>query len=365
MKTPYEIAVLRKNGALDDAYAAARETYAAQPDDPETLRIFGFVIADQAKLFATQADTRCLDKLREFAALPIPKSENRVYESMLWNIRLYLRQQKSPEQQSAALSQVFPALQQLSPLPPCKAWSALLHTILQAKGWSRLGEFAYWCGFDTLQADDFVPFQTENGKRIMSLAEQLDCKIGKYLAGCGDTAKIAAFIPTQQAFYEQHRDYTYPPYFLAEMYIAVGQSDEAVRVLKPFARKKANEFWVWELLAEAVPNQDARIAYFCRALSCRPKEEMAVRLYEKAAAALAQQGQYDTARHLIDAVCRIRQAHRWPISPELRSLQQQAWYLSATPKSNRPWIESQSRQAECLLFGHTLRPKNKPHRGGN
>ena len=358
MKTPYEIAVLRKNGATEEAYTAALEAYSATPANTEILRLLGFLLSDQIKQLAHQSDTQFFGKLNEFVALHIPATEEKVYESLLWNIRLYLNSPRNPDRQAAALNQLFPLLQQMPICRPCTAWSVLIHTILQAKGWNQVGAFAYWCGLDSLRPEDFAPFQLDNGKRLMSLAEQLDCKIGKYLVSCGDRTKIEAFLPTQLSLCEQHKDYTYPPYFLAEMYIAVGQSAQAIAILKPFARKKSNEFWVWELLAEAATREDEKIAYLCRALSCKTKEEMAIRMYEKAAILFAQAGQYNTARYLVENICRIRQAHQWSISPNLQTLQQQSWYASAMPKADNDWLRSQGQYAEYLLFGHTLRPKD-------
>lgn len=357
MKTPYEIAVLRKNGAIEEAYTAALEAYSATPNSTELLRLLGFLLSDQVKQVATQSDTQFFAKLNEFVALHLPATENKVYESLLWNIRLYLNCPRNPDRQAAALNQLFPLLQQMPVRRPCPAWSVLVHTILQAKGWNQVGAFAYWCGLDSLRPEDFLPYQLDNGKRLMSLAEQLDCKIGKYLVSCGDSAKIDSFIPTQLSLCEQHKDYTYPPYFLAEMYIAIGQSAQAIAILKPFARKKSNEFWVWELLAEAATKEEEKTAYLCRALSCKTKEEMAIRMYEKAAIVFAQAGHYDTARYLVENICRIRQAHQWAIPTNLQALQQQAWYLTATPQADSDWLASQSQYAEYLLFGHTLRPK--------
>lgn len=357
MKTPYEIAILRKNGNIDEAYAAAREAYSATPDNAEILRLLGFLLSDQAKQAASLSDTQFFDKLNEFVALHIPATEGKVYESLLWNIRLYLNLPRSPEQQATALHQLFPLLQRMPVRQPSIAWSILVHTVLKAKGWTETGEFAYWCGFDSLRQEDFQPYQLDNGKRIMSLAEQLDCKIGKYLVACGDNTKIESFIPTQLSLCDRHKDYTYPPYFLAEMYIAIGQSAQAIAILRPFARKKANEFWVWELLSEAATKEEEKIAYLCRALCCRTKEEMAVRMYEKAAIVFAQAGQYDMARYLMENICRIRQAHQWSIPAALQSLQQQPWYPNATPRWDKNKIDSQSQYAEYLLFGHALRPK--------
>ncbi len=362
MKTPYEVAVLRKNGAIEEAYTAALEAYSATPTNTEILRLLGFLLSDQIKQFATQSDAQFFGKLNEFAALHIPATEEKVYENLLWNIRLYLNCPRNPDRQAAALNQLFPLLQQLPVRRPCTAWSVLVHTILQAKGWNLVGAFAYWCGFDSLRPEDFSPFLLDNGKRLMSLAEQLDCKIGKYLVSCGDRTKIEAFIPTQLSLCEQQKDYTYPPYFLAEMYIAVGQSAQAIAILKPFARKKANEFWVWELLAEAASGEAEKTAYLCRALSCKTKEEMAIRMYEKAAIVFAQAGHNDTARYLVETICRIRTAHQWSIPAPLQALQQQSWYALATPKADTDWIAGQSQYAEYLLFGHTLRPRDAKDR---
>lgn len=356
MPTPYEIAVLRKQGHLDEAYSAAKDALAAPSDhQAELLRLLGFIVCDQLKASACAAPAAFLAKLKDFSDLRIPESEAMIYNSLLWNLRAFVSDEhKSDEDLTRSMDTLFDLIRTMPLRRKGDAFSAFVSAVLHHAGaWSRVGEWALWCGFDCLQPKDFQPFTTQDNKRLMSLAEQLDCKIGKYLLSDNHQQQIVDFLPTQEQFAAAHPDYTFPPYYLAKMYIAVGERQKAQSTLIPFMRRKAHDFWVWELMAEATQDTDMQLAFYCKALTCKTKEGMNIGLYQSAAVAFARSGDYNTARYLIDRACQIRQAHKWAIPRALQEMMRQSWYAAAQPRLDK------ARVAELTARAETVCPQRK------
>lgn len=351
MLTPYEIAVLRKQGHLDEAYSAAKDALATSADNQnELLRLLGFIVCDQLKSLAGAASASFLAKLKDFSDLHIPESEMMIYNSLLWNLRAFVvDEHKSDEDITHGMDTLFDLTRPMPIRRQSDAFSAFVGAVLHHAGaWSRLGEWALWCGFDGLQPKDFQSFTTQDNKRLMSLAEQLDCKIGKYLLSDNHRQQIVDFLPTQEQFAAAHPDYTYPPYYLAKMYIAVGELQKAQSTLIPFMRRKAHDFWVWELMAEATPDIDMQLAFYCKALTCKTKEGMNIGLYQAAAVAFARSGDYNTARYLIDRACQIRQAHKWAIPRTLQEMMRQSWYATAQPRLDKARVAEYTARAEAV-----------------
>lgn len=354
MLTPYDIAVLRQQGRIDEAYKAVRELLAADNTNVEVLRQLGFTICDQLKAVATTSPDVFISKLKEFKECCIPESETFVYDALLWNLRAFVAdEQKSENSLNQYLTSIFAIISDMPIRRQCLPFSVFVNTVLyRAKTWNGVGQFAYWCGLDYLRPEDFEPFITAEGKKLMSLAEQLDCKIGKYLLATHDRQKIRNFLPMQEQFTAQHPKYTYPPYYLAKMYVEVGEYAKAQLTLVPFVRKKSQDFWVWELLAESTQDSEAQLAFYCKALSCRTKEELKVGLLQKAAVAFVRAGRNNDARYLIDEASRIRQAHHWALTSEMLDMMRQPWYAAATSRLDKQWVAQQAALAENYVPIH-------------
>lgn len=163
MPTPYEIAVLRKQGHLDEAYSAAKDALAAPSDhQDELLRLLGFIVCDQLKLLAGAVSASFLAKLKDFSDLHIPESETMIYNSLLWNLRAFVvDEHKSDEDLTRSMDTLFDLIRTMPLRHKGDAFSAFVSAVLHHTGaWSRVGEWALWCGFDCLQPKDFQPFTT-------------------------------------------------------------------------------------------------------------------------------------------------------------------------------------------------------------
>jgi hypothetical protein len=122
--------------------------------------------------------------------------------------------------------------------------------------------------------------------------------------------------------------------------------------LLPFAKKKRNDFWVWEILAEAFSSDPEKVfACYCKALSCKSPDEMLVSLRQKMARILISRNLFNEARTEIDLLVHSRTEHGFKIPAEVTNWQALDWYKTAVQsKSNFGFYKSYVPIAEALLF---------------
>ena len=125
--------------------------------------------------------------------------------------------------------------------------------------------------------------------------------------------------------------------------------------LLPFAKKKRNDFWVWEILAEAFSDDSEKVfACYCKALSCKSPEEMLVSLRQKMAGILISKKLYNEAKTEIELLVEARNSHGFKIPNDVVNWQSQEWYKTATPQqSNFGFYKQYTSTAESLLFSDT------------
>lgn len=132
---------------------------------------------------------------------------------------------------------------------------------------------------------------------------------------------------------ESHPEMTYPGYFYGKLLMALGSDkDEALKVLVPFARRKATEFWVWQLISDVYSSEpEMQRACLLRSVNCRTQETFLGKVRIKLANLYIQLGLYNKARFHIDAVTRCYASNGWRLPNEIDLWMRQPWINSATP----------------------------------
>lgn len=360
-----EIQQLRREDRLKEAYQKAQEYLTLEEPDCEVLRLYVLIGTDMAQRYivANEFDA-CLSIIADFGRLVIPNEEIGVYKNIANIVRSFvLKIQEKSTPDFLLLNQLFDAVKPISLHHAGVSFSILLKSMLKLKKWSRLGEFAHWCGIENLSAEDYQPFITNQGKKVMSLAEQLSIAVAKYLLELCNEELTKAYIQQLSELYQSHTDYTYPPYFLAKLYISINQQDQAHEVLLPFVRKKSRDFWVWQLMAEIQHDKDKKVMYYAKALDCGSrKEDMLVSLYEEAADYFVQAGYYSMAKWMIEHALQIRQRNNWHISLELQYITRQAWFINTTAMRDAKFIQEQSQKAEVEALGRVQMQNKGNHK---
>lgn len=356
-----EIKELRQAGKLEEAYEMAKAELDADLSNIWGKRNLSWVLYAQLDALSSNLDTFLL-KIKEVKELELPESEEMFYE----NISIVIAKAARAITHESILNiskihRLFDAIKDLPIKRNSKWYSVLFNSMHKGlKESNRYIEFADWWDFKNFKPEDFQKEKLPNGKEVMALAEQAYITYAKHLLPnktqhgeiIFDKQKAEAFLPVLTKIVEDYPQFQYPAYFNAKLLLALGNRNNMLGSLLPFAKKKKNDFWVWEILAEAFSNDPEKVfACYCRALSCKSPDEMLVGLRQKMARILISRNNFNEARTEIELLVRARTEHAYKIPSEVTDWQATEWYKTATSfKSNLGFYKAFVSTAELLLF---------------
>lgn len=356
-----EIKELRQAGRLEEAYAMAKAELDADSSNIWAKRNLSWVLYAQLDEHASNLDA-FLTKINEVKELDLPASEEMFFD----NISVVISKSARVITHEATLDinkihRLFDSIKELS-LKRNSKWFVVLFNAMHKgmKESNRYIEFADWWDFKNFRPEDFQKEKMPNGKEVMAIAEQAYIAYVKHLLPkqtqqgeiIFNKEKAEAFLPILSQIVEDNPQFQYPAYFNAKLLLALGSKDNVLESLLPFAKKKRNDFWVWEILAEAFSSDPDKVfACYCKALSCKSPDEMLVSLRQKMARLLIARKLYNEARTEIDLLVHARTKHGFKIPAEVSNWQAMDWYKLAVPsKSNFGFYKAYAPTAESLLF---------------
>ena len=356
-----EIKELRQSGKVEEAYVMAKAELNADLSNIWSKRNLSWVLYAQLDELSSNLDA-FIAKINEVKELNLPESEEMFFD----NISIVISKAARVIAQEATLDhnkihRLFDSIKVLSLKRNSKWFSVLFNAMHKGmKDSNRYIEFADWWDFKNFRAEDFQKEKLPNGKEIMAVAEQAYIAYAKHLLPkqtphgeiIFNKEKAEAFLPVLSQIVEDYPHFQYPAYFNAKLLLALGNKDNVLESLLPFAKKKRNDFWVWEILAEAFSSDPEKVfACYCKALSCKSPEEMLVGLRQKMAKILLSRNLYNEAKTEIDILINTRTEHSFRIPVEVTNWQSMDWYKTAVPsKSNFGFYKSYLPIAEALLF---------------
>ncbi len=324
-KTAKDVTDLRKQGQLNEAFGLATELLAVEPDNVWTKRAMGWVRYERLKAVAkSKASDEFIQEWTALSALVAtnPADETMLTNQAIWQVIIHLFAVAETSQANQVLNTVFESVQQWSSEKPSDLHSALLRAVLKAgKTWTGLADFVVWWGLGNLRPEDYLPGLTNNGKKMMSLAEQAYIAYAKQVLNSPEQMVVRALIVDLEVLHQQHPEYQYPPYYQAKLLVATGSKEEAMTKLLPFARRKQGEFWLWDLLAELYNDEPEKaIACLCRAVSCPlAQEKFLVNARNGLARKLNEGGKINEALTELTKSIEARKAEGWRVVDTLTS----------------------------------------------
>lgn len=361
-----EIKELRQAGKLDEALTMAKAELEAQPDNIWGKRNISWVYYDYLKHNVASGDLDSfISNISVIKSLGLPAEEIMLFDNLCWQIgSLVFKTVGIPNFQYSKLFEVYEISKSFTFSRPSEGYSFLfkaLHKFL--KDGDNYLQFADWWNFENFREEDYQKETLPNGREMMAIVEQAYIAYAKHLLPrqnpdgeiVFDKEKAIAFTDKISVLEESHPDYQYPAYFKAKLLLALGDKDHMLESLLPFAKKKRNDFWVWEILAEAFSNDSEKVfACYCKALSCKSPEEMLVGLRQKMARILISQNNYSEAKTEIELLVKARNQHAYRIPNEVVHWQSQEWYKNASvQRSNIDFYKKYIPEAESLLFYDT------------
>lgn len=249
-----DIMKLRKEGKLREAYEAAQQLLALEPDDVWAKRAMMWVVYDYAKQ-NTAPDKRegFLRCVHQMTFLQIPAEEDMFYNSAGILVRNVVRKCVGDPSATGFLSALWEELRQWNWTIPGKAYSGLLLSFLKVKDqWPLFADFCEWWNFDHLTDEDFEAMLLPDGNKDLPLAEKAYMAYSKALLRLADRNRIRLWLPVLEDLVKLHPNYVFLSYYCVKLQLLSGEKNKVVDLLKPLAIKKSGEFWVWELIADAL-----------------------------------------------------------------------------------------------------------------
>jgi len=358
-----EIKELRKSGNLEEALILAKSELEADPENIWAKRNLSWVLYDYLKLNNSPENydvfLSWLDVIKD---LELTSEERILFEQLCWQVgKMAFGLIKSDPTNHLKGIRLFESIQSFSFPMPSEAYSFLFkgfHKVL--KDTESYIEFADWWGFGNFIPEDYQKDRMPNGREIMAIAEQAYIAYSKHLLPKRnesgnfdfDREKVDEFLPLLSEIVDNYPDFQYPAYFEAKLLLAIGERENVLESLLPFARKKRNDFWVWQILAEPFSEEPEKVfACYCKALSCRSPEEMLVSLRQKMAGILIKKNLFNEAKTEIELLIRARKSKGFNIPTVVTNWQSSEWFESAkSSKSNIKFYATYTPMADAILF---------------
>lgn len=361
-----EIKELRQSGRLEEAMQMAKAEFEEQPDNIWTKRNLSWVYYEYLKTNATPDNfEEFVTWLNQLVELELPEDEKMLFDSLSFQVgKLLFALTKEEPVSIQKINQLLALVRNFHITKPSEGYSFLLkgfHKGLKDTGYYL--DFINWWGIENLSEQDHQKEKLPTGKEIMALAEQIYIAYAKHLMPqrdmqgylSFDRERAEEFLPKLEALAEKYPNYQYPPYFQAKLLLALGDTEDVLSALIPFARKKQNDFWVWEILAEAVESDREKVfSCHCRALLCTSPEEMLVGARQKMAELLINKKLYNEAKTEIELILKVKETHGHKIPGVINQWISQPWYNEAKNlDSNKSFYRQHSGLAEEILFADT------------
>lgn len=337
-----DITTMCKAGQVQQAYELAKADLAAMPTDVWTQRAVGWALYYMIKSDSETGDYARLlehiDELKSLDQLTIA-NDSMIFDNVQFQIANFIKNRihLTDIEASSKLSVLFSKLKDYE-FKPSRGHSFLLQTILKFENWPEIADFFDWWNLDNLTQEDYTPYINQKGQKMMTLAERAFIANSKALLRLNDLGRIEEFLPKLDNLMNNHKEMMYPGYFYGKLLLALGcNGDEALKVIIPFARKKATEFWVWQLLSDIFTNEEEKqLACLLRAVHCRTQETFLGKVHIKLATLYIKRGLLNSARFHIDVVTRCYASQGWRLPNEIDCWIHQPWINSTTPDHKDP-----------------------------
>lgn len=335
-----EITTMCRSSQVHQAYELAAADMEQQL--PWAQREMGWVLYYLIKNDTDSGDFQSLvshlEELESLDRLEFPY-DNLIIENVLFKVAEFVKNNLSSTgiDTPSKLSTLFSKLRGYC-LEPSKGYSFLLQCFIKCDVWQEMADFLDWWNLDKLTQDDYIPFRMDNGRTIISVAERAYIANSKALLRLNDLGRIEEFLPKLDMLMQQHPEMTYPGYFYGKLLLSLGRtSQDALRVIVPFAKRKSTEFWVWQLLSDVFVNdQDKQLACLIRAVHCRTQENFLGQVRIKMAALYIQRNQLDLAKFQIDRVTQCYLSQGWHLPDKVDCWIHQPWINTVNSSDNAP-----------------------------
>lgn len=342
----------------------AKSAFDLDQDDIWNKRNLSWVLYEYLKAFAATEDFNSFQVfLQKLIDLNLPRDEKYIFDQISWQIgKITFQLSKSDRINYTNIEILFRLCQNCHFSKPSDSYSFLFKSFHKAlkDNQALYLEFCDWWNFSNFMDQDFKKDLLKDGRNILSIAEQAIIAYSKNIlflfsqnnVHVGMDEKVQLFIRFIDGTTAIHTNMLYPAYYKAKLLIAISDSQNILPTLLPFARLKKNEFWIWDLMGEAFPNDDNKIiSCYCKSLLCKAPEEYLINIRQKLAKKLISANMYSEAKAEIVNLVNTRNKNSWKIPHEVQTWMKEDWYnLVIHPTNNSDLYNSHKDIAEQILY---------------
>ncbi len=355
-----EVKELRQSGKLEEALAMAQEDLEADPKDSWNKRSISWVYYDYLKKDENSVDYQSFKKhLIAIRDLDFDEEDRMIFDASAWQIgKLIFALIREGQMEEYKILELVKITKDFHFTKPSESYSfifkAFHKTLKDILNPLVYLDFADWWDFDNFRAEDFTEDKLDNGKKIMSIAEQAYIAYSKKLLEVNPLpkTKIEDFLPALDYIIENYPDYKYTTYYKAKLLIALGDDDDVLSAFLPFAKQKRNDFWVWELMANIFKDDNEKqLACYAKGASLNTPEDFLVKFRQNFAEVLVENEFYDEAKTELKIAVTTRRENEWKIPNEIKKLAHVEWFENAQEKeSNKGFYQKYIPLAEEILY---------------
>lgn len=347
-----KVTQLRKEGKIQEAFELAQELMKTNPDDIWNKRAIAWVYYEILKQnIEKEKNQKIIELLKQINQLQLPADEEIFYKSIAWLFAKYVNsKQLEPEN----LYFIFLEFQKMHFPKPQESYTFLLKAFSKhALQWDEYLDFVQWWNLDNFADKDYEKTELDNRKKILSDVERIYIQISKkVLQEPVNKQSVDWFLPYIENLVQKYPRMQYPPYYFAKILLAAGKKEHFLKAFIPFARKKKNDFWVWDLMSEIFEKTDTLyLACLCRSLVCKADIKFTVNVKEKLASVLINKNLLSEAKHEIEQIVHCRTAEGWKISEQIQAWLTNPSIANAKPAdNNKALYQKYAPQANELLY---------------
>ncbi len=349
-----EVKILRQEGNLKKALSLAKTDLEKNEEDIWNKRSIAWVYYDLLKKSLVENDLKkFLSCLFSIKSIDLPNKEQMIFDSCAWSVGkiLFANNNISP----SYLDQLYKTIKDFEFSKPKESYSYLLKAFKKhADNWENFFEFVSWWDLNNFMPKDYENFVLDNGNKIPSLAESIYIAVAKILLQKNNPKKIREFIPVIANASNTYKNMQYPPYYYAKLLLALGDREHFIEAFLPFAKRKQQNFWVWDLMSENfAKDSDEYFSCLCKSLLCGAPDKFTGGVREKIAGTYVKKQMFAEAKYEYKKIIDSRKKEGWSLRDKHIAWQKLSWWDNTdATKSNRATYEKHLSVAESLLYAN-------------
>lgn len=340
------VSELRKAGKLDEALELGLKELVEFPDDVWKKRNLAWVYYDLLKQNVSLGNfDKIKDILQNIVEIGLSNDERILFDNIAWQlVKIINTLSKEEKIDYIKVNDIFEICKSLYFEKPSVQYSALLRGFHKAYKGNRLKytEMIEWWELENLMSEDYQKTIFE-GTDIPALADQIYVGYAKHILPIKnvygevifDKEKAENFLPILEEIGEKYPSYQYIPYRQAQILLALGDKENMLSALLPFARKKKNDFWIWDIISNAFEEDKNKVfACLCKGLSCPADEKMTTKLREKIIPFFLERKLYKEAKTEVNKIISIKETNGHNIPNNILSYKNTEWYKNAIAENS-------------------------------